>query len=205
VVPLRRVLPCLALLAACKSAPVPEPSSADTCVVAVAVRTNPDRDVHRARPQAVYFVRCEGDVDVTRLPEVIRSDYYADGVYALLNAAPGRYAVVGCYARGNGREWNAYFAATLIRASEKEAAPGQAVVLGSFDVDLRSISTSGDEAQEHYLQVIAPTWNRRTTALKLFTRDEHAWGTTWRDRGDEGPILARLRKRLGPAWAGRFD
>jgi len=198
------LLPAL-LAAGCAGTPPPAPTAPDTCVVAVALRTNPERDAHRGRPQAVYFVRAEEDVDIARLPEVVPSDYYADGVYALLNAAPGRYAVVGCHARGDGREWNAYFAESLIRASEQEVGPGEAVVLGSFDIDLKSISTEGDAAQEHYLRVISPSWQRRATALKLFTRDEHAWGKRWRDRGDAAEVRARLRDRLGPPLAGRFD
>jgi hypothetical protein len=92
----------------------------------------------------------------------------------------------------------------MIRATEKQVPEGTAVLLGSFDMDLRSITTSSDAAQQHYFGVIHPGWATKKAALKPFLRDMHAWGGPWRDIGDEEEVLARMRKRLGSAWSGHF-
>jgi len=174
-------------------------------VVAVALHTEAQREQHEGRPRTAYFVRLgDGGSDALSQPVLLRSDYAADGVMYLMNAQPGRYAAVACYGKGD-RQWTAYFPTDLIRASEKDVPEGKVVLLGSFDVKLRSISTTGDAAQNHYLRVLFPDWETKHAALKLFARDEHAWGGPWIDLGDEAKVLERMRKRLGPAWAGRLQ
>jgi hypothetical protein len=138
-------------------------------------------------------------------PVLLRSDYEADGVLYLTNAAPGRYAAVACYGKGQSRQWTAYFPEDLIRATEREVPEGKAVLLGSYDVSLRSISTKGDAAQQHYLRAIFPEWDKKSAALKLFAKDMHAWGGPWIAARDTSGTLARMKERLGPAWAGRFE
>jgi len=192
-------------MAACKATPPPAPAGPATSVVALALRTDPEREPHAGRPRQAYFVRLADDSDPMRQPEMLRSDFTADGVMFLLNAPPGRYAAVACYGQGEGREWTAYFPESLIRASEKQVPEGKAVLLGSFVMDLRSISTTGDAAQKHYMRVLWPDWEKKGAALKLFTRDNHAWGGPWRDAGDADDMVARMRKNLGPEWASRFE
>ena len=195
----------LLLLAACKATPPPAaPATPSTCIVALALRTDPDREAHGGRPRQAYFVKLSDDSDPMRQPQLLRSDFTADGVMYLLNAAPGRYAAVACYGKGQS-EWTAYFPESFIRASEKQVPEGKAVLLGSFVMDLRSISTTGDAAQHHYMRVLWPDWEQKSAALKLFTRDNHAWGGPWRDLGDAKDVVARMKKNLGPEWASRFE
>ncbi len=194
----------LALVAACKATPPPAPAGPATSVVAIALRTDADRDAHRGRPRQAYFVKLADDSDPMRQPELLRSDYTCDGIMVLLNAAPGRYAAVACYGKGE-QDWTAYFPESLIRATEKQVPEGKAVLLGSFGVTLRSISTTGDAAQRHYMRVLWPDWERKHAALKAFTRDNHAWGGPWTDEGDATDVAARLKEKLGAAWASRFE
>jgi hypothetical protein len=197
--------PLLLLLAvaACAATPPPAPATPSSSVVAVALATRADREPHEGRPRTAYFVRLADGGNSLSGPVLLRSDYEADGVFYLTNAQPGRYAAVACYGKGQSRQWTAYFREDLIRATEKDVPEGRVVLLGSFDVELRSISTEGDAAQRHYLRVLFPQWDKKSAALKLFAKDEHAWGGSWTAR-DTGGTLARMRKRLGPAWAGRF-
>lgn len=195
--------PLLLLLAACASTPPPAPAGPASCVVAVALATRADREPHEGRPRTAYFVKLGEGGDAAAQPVLLRSDYEKDGILYLMNAAPGRYAAVACYGKGMDRQWTAYFPEDMIRATEREVPEGKAVLLGSYDVDLRSIATEGDAAQQHYLRVIHPGWATRSAALKLFTRDEHAWGGPWHE-GDARAALARMKERLGAAWAGRF-
>jgi hypothetical protein len=151
-----------------------------------------------------YFVRLADDSDPMRQPELLRSNYAEDGVLYLLDAPPGRYAAVACYGRGQETDWTAYFPESLILATDKPVPEGRAVLLGSFEMDLRSISTTGDAAQQHYLRTLFPKWEKQSATLKLFTRDDHAWGGPWLDLKDEEDVYARMRRSLGAAWASRF-
>jgi hypothetical protein len=195
--------PLLLLLAACATTPPPEPAGPGSCVVAVALSTRADREPHEGRPRTAYFVRLGDAGDALSQPVLLRSDYAADGVFYLINAQPGRYAAVACYGKGQSRQWTAYFPEDLIRASERAVPEGKVVLLGAYDVELRSISTEGDAAQQHYLNVLFPKWRHQSAALKLFTRDDHAWGGPWY-RDDAEDARALMRKRLGAAWADRF-
>jgi hypothetical protein len=195
----------LALLAACQGAGPPAPAAPETSVVALAITATSPRKTQGGTAQVVYFVRLAEDVDAARAPELLRSNYTSGGIAYLLDAAPGRYAAVGCFAERDGYHWTGYFPEGLIRATEREVAAGTAVLLGSYDAELRPMSTTGDQAQHHYLKIISPEWEQRSQALKLFTRDEHAWIANWRETGDRDEILARMKKRLGPDWSGRFD
>ena len=201
----RAPLLLLLLAAACKSPPPPVPATAGASVVALALRTRPDREVRTGRPVQAYFVKLAEGTDAAKQPVLLRSNFTEGGVMYLLDAEPGRYAAVACYGRGEGREWTAYFPEDLILASAKDVPEGKAVLLGSFEMDLRPITTTGDEAQHHYFQLLWPNWNEKSPALKLFVRDNHAWGGPWLDEHDETEIVARMKRDLGAAWASRFE
>jgi len=201
----RAPLLLLLALAACKSTPPPPPATESSSVVAIMLKTEPDREPHTGHPKTAYFVKLADEGDALQQSVLLRSDYAAEGVLYLMNAAPGRYAAVACYGAGEGHEWTAYFPEDLIRASAKQVPAGKVVLLGSFDVDLRSISTNGDEAQHYYMRLLFPKWEKQSQALRLFTRDDHAWGGPWRDAGNADDVLARMRKSLGPAWERGFE
>ncbi|MFI5402721.1 MAG: hypothetical protein ACHQ1G_07285, partial [Planctomycetota bacterium] len=172
---------------------------------AVALLTEAQSPAHRGRPTTVFFVKLAEDSDPAHQPVLLRSNYKEDNVHYLLDAAPGRYAVVACIGKGEGPSWTAYFPESLIVASAKDVPEGKAVLLGSFKVDLRSVTTTGDAAQHHYLGVLSPHFAKQSAALRLFTKEEHAWGGPWLDMGDEADVRARMKKSLGPDWASRFE
>jgi hypothetical protein len=174
-------------------------------VVAIALRTDPERPIHSGRPRTVYFVKLRDNADPMHQPELLRSSFAKDGVHYLLDAPAGRYAAVACDGRSQELQWSAYFPESLIRATEREVPEGKAVLLGSVELELRPITTTGDQAQQHYLRVLHPKWIEQKAALKLFTKDEHAWGGKWIDLGDGADVLERMRKGLGAAWASRFS
>jgi hypothetical protein len=204
VIPRTPFLPLAVALAACRGAPPPAPATPEGAVVAIVLRTRAQRDPHAGRPTLAYFVRLGEGVDAARAGTILPSNHHANGVAYLLDALPGRYVAVACHGRHDGYEWTAYFPEAMVRATEKTVPAGKAVLLGDFDGTLHSISTPGDRAQEHYLRVISPNWEKRAAALKLFTRDEHAWVGEWHVASDVSDVVARMRKELGEAWADRF-
>lgn len=82
------------MLAGCSLA-LPKPEGGQPAAIGVSIRENWETgDWFEEQPEMVYFIRLgEGD-DLTKPREVIPSNYFRDHRLYLLNAKPGRYALV---------------------------------------------------------------------------------------------------------------
>ncbi len=74
---------------------VPEPEGEAPAALGVSLRENwAVWDWFEEQPEMVYFIRLGEGEDFTRPAEVLRSNYFRDHRLYLLNARPGRYAMV---------------------------------------------------------------------------------------------------------------
>ena len=82
------------MLGAC-SLPIPAPLLADSAAIGISVREWwAPREWLEEHPEMGYFIRLNEAGDVTAPVEIIRSNYYRGSRLYLLNAKPGRYALV---------------------------------------------------------------------------------------------------------------
>ncbi len=82
------------MLGAC-SLPIPAPRLANSAAIGISVREWwAPREWLEEHPEMGYFIRLNEAGDVTAPVEIIRSNYYRQHRLYLLNAKPGRYALV---------------------------------------------------------------------------------------------------------------
>ena len=81
-------------LGAC-SIPIPAPRAANSAAIGISVREWwAPREWLEEHPEMGYFIRLNESGDITAPVEIIRSNYFREGRLYLLNAKPGRYALV---------------------------------------------------------------------------------------------------------------
>ena len=224
------VLPLLAPLPSAKPMPLetPDPGSG---MVGVRVKVIPPARIGSSYCDTVYFVRMETDADRFGAESVIDSDYTDGRDVYLLNAKPGRYVAVGCRLAPKsspagpmtpvapgfqvGVSFSAgpatvTFAKADILQTEVAVSAGGVVFMGQIEAHSSTKTGESDEAQAHYLQVLAPEAAHQgsvarafsghmvyTAAFKSIERGRAAEMTFW----DES-----IEKRFinEPAWASRI-
>jgi hypothetical protein len=134
-----------------------EPPDPARGIIGIKVKVFPPAQTGWSAADVVYFVRIEKDSDRFAASSVIRSNFIKGGHIYLLNALPGRYAVVGCeFVLGTaGDIGRAVFSQADILRSEVDVAAGGVVYMGAIDAESSTKTQGADLAQAHYLQVIA--------------------------------------------------
>lgn len=224
------VLPLLAPLHAAKPMPLETPDAGGG-MIGVRVKVIPPARIGSSYCDTVYFVRVVTDADRFGAESLIDSNYTDGRDVYLLNAKPGRYVAVGCklapkpapmapmtpVAQGFqvGVSFSAgpatvTFAKADILQTEVEVSAGGVVFMGQIAAHSSTKTSKSDEAQAHYLQVIAPSAAHQssmarafsghmvyTAAFKSIERGQAAETTFW----DES-----IEKRFTtePAWASRI-
>ena len=95
-----------------------------------------------------YFIRLEEKEDILRQDRLIYSDIWSNGYVYLLNAQPGRYAVV---AVKTSAEYTYLLPKALIQQTMTTVAPGTIGYLGDYDVETAwGRPTASDESIENY-------------------------------------------------------
>lgn len=171
------LLALLPLLAGACTTAVPAPAGSESAALGITVESRSEPGRATSAADAVYFVRLESGTELGRTRKVLRSNFSkGDRVY-LLNAKPGRYAVVAASetvlreaSRRDGdsdrfrtvetldnfRVFTSYFDTPLIQGTEVEVAPGAFAVLGRFLVQVRGAIEDGDALQVHFHRVVDP-------------------------------------------------
>jgi hypothetical protein len=152
------LLAAIAPLAFAKSVPL-EPPDPARGIIGVKVKVFPPAQTGWSAADVVYFVRIEKDSDRFGASSVIRSNFIKGGHIYLLNALPGRYAVVGCeFVLGTaGDVGRAAFSQADILRSEADVTAGGVVYMGAIEAESSTKTQEADPAQAHYLRVIGST------------------------------------------------
>ena len=162
----RRTVTALALaagfaLASCGQPPK-KPADVESSVIGVALRFQGVAE----RIDAVYFVQLGGTDRVRGHFPLLRSNFRRGDRFYLLNAPPGRYAVVATFkidphntivAFSPNTFYTAYFGEAMIRRTIVEVEPRSFTFMGTFSVRKEVDSLAGDETQAHYRSLIEPT------------------------------------------------
>ena len=200
-------------------------------IIGVRVKVIPPARIGSNYCDVVYFVRVVADADRFGAESLIDSNYTDDRDVYLLNAQPGRYVAVGCKLAPKhapmapgvpvapgfqvGLSFSAgaatvTFAKADILQTEVEVRAGGVVFMGQIESRSSTKTGEADEAQAHYLQVIAPDAAHQGSVARAFSgqvvyaaafksieRGQAAETTFW----DES-----IEKRFTnePAWASRI-
>jgi hypothetical protein len=134
----------------------PKPTMPDSAVLGIEVvlrmsliRTN--------SPSMVYFIKLPDGTDAFEQRDLIPANYVSGGYFYLLNARPGRYAVVAaaCYSGGPTHESWTFFPGNLIAVTDKTVSGGSVAFMGSYSVDVIEDLAEIDDAQRHYATIVA--------------------------------------------------
>jgi len=161
-----------AILPTCVSAkPLPlEAPDAERGVIGVKISVLPPARIGSTSASEVYFVRLTEDADRFHAESMINSNYSKGSHVYLLNAKPGRYVAVGCsFTMPNGAQAAVVFDEADIVKTEVEIQPGSVVFMGDIDAQSSTKTKDSDEAQAHYLRMIAPTAANQTFMARAFT------------------------------------
>ena len=148
-------------LASCGQPPK-KPADVESSVIGVALRFQGVAE----RIDAVYFVQLGGTDRVRGHFPLLRSNFRRGDRFYLLNAPPGRYAVVATFkidphntivAFSPNSFYTAYFGEAMIRKTIVEVEPRSFTFMGTFSVRKEVDSLAGDETQAHYRSLIEPT------------------------------------------------
>jgi hypothetical protein len=193
-------------LVSCATAPAPRPLGPESAAIGISVKiyqVGPDLSA-----QQVYLIKLNEGEGLYTQGNFIRSNYVKGGQAYFLNLKPGRYAAVGShttfYAPWIKRtyEYKAFFPKELIKLTEVTVAPGTLAFMGKYVVKQSLSFEDADEAQLHYLHLIAPGaltgWSRIFTTKQSYRGlllEEH------RDKQDEIEFLTNAQKHFkDSAW-----
>lgn len=110
-----------------------------------------------SNPILVYFIRLDPDRNLYTHEHLIPSNYVQGNHYYLLNAKPGRYAVVAGlrHQEITLRKQGIFFPKAFIEQTSVSVAPGSVAYMGEYTVGI-SLFKKEDEAQEHYAKLLRP-------------------------------------------------
>jgi hypothetical protein len=176
----RTSLACIGLLLLAAITPVSsakplplEPPDPGRGNIGVKVKVFPPAQTGWGSADVVYFVRVVEDSDRFGAEGVISSNYVKGGQIYLLNAKPGRYVAVGCeFVLGTaGDIGKAAFSRADILQTEVEVTAGGVVFMGAILAESSTNTQELDQAQAHYLRIIAPAATSKGFMARAFSGD----------------------------------
>ena len=170
--------PALQVLARPPKLEAPDPSRG---VIGVKIKVIAPAKIGHGWADAVYFVRVVEDSDRLAAENFIPSNYSKGKNVYLLNAKPGRYVAVACMFEpaATGAHSTVVFSKADIPRTEIEVVPGGVVFMGVIEANSSSKMSESDEAQSHYLRLIAPTTAKKGFLARAFTYD-YAYTATFK-------------------------
>lgn len=209
---MRRGVPFLLVASLVSAKPLPlEAPDPGRGVVGVRVKVIPPAKIGSNSADAVYFVRIVEEADRFGAEGLIHSNYSKGQHVYLLNAKPGRYVAVGCdIDMGPGGQRGAVvFSKDAIQQTEVEVAAGAVVFMGEIEAQSSTKTSEADEAQVHYLRLMAPTAANKGFMSKAMTGN-YAYTATFKSVAkDEATASAFWREatekhfKNEPAWQSR--
>jgi hypothetical protein len=171
--------------------PEPDPELGS---IGIAVRAKPPASFGQKMPAVqIFFVRLDDDTDAFGADDVIPSNFSNKKQVYLLNAEPGRYvavaaglqgtsapATVGSSAPAGGGvstsvsysvsfDYQAFFSMEMISETEIEVFPNQMAFMGDFLVSTSTKIKKADEAQSHYMRILAPNAVQKGFMARAFS------------------------------------
>jgi len=196
-----RALPLLLLALACKTTDVPARGGPDSAVLGVRVNVTLYQSHQLTlQPQTVYFARLpEGEDTLLQTTQLVESNYRRGALLMLLNAEPGRYAVVCAVTTWEGRSHFVFVSEKSARESIIEVKPGQYTYMGSLSMKESRSFSKADELQNRSVGLVKAKPAHPNVWQQLFPRameflGEH--GALSRTPGDAERTEKSMRKTL---------
>jgi hypothetical protein len=167
--------------------PPVKPLSSEMSAIGIAVKTRAPLKLFGDKANMVYFIKLDEVDSVARANymvqsnQLIQSNYVRKNQIYLLNAKPGRYAVVATfYSKStpnlpsesgpaksgvsvsiglnmpSENKYTTFFSKEIIKLTEVSVRPGAFAFIGDYVIDQSTGFKEADDAQLHYLQLIAP-------------------------------------------------
>lgn len=126
---------------------LPRPIDANAVAVGISMKVRPLLGFFPYRAYGAYFIRLEEKENILRQDRLMYSGVWSDGYVYLLNAQPGRYAVVAFTTSNN----TYLLPETLIQQTVTTVSPGTIGYLGDYEVERAwTMFTSNDDGIENY-------------------------------------------------------
>jgi len=196
-----RLVPVLLLAIACKATDVPQRGSADSSVLGVRAYTT----THLGRqltlePRRVYFAKLpEGETSLLKATQLFESNYQRGALSMLLNAEPGRYAIVCAVTLWEGKDHFVFVSEKTANKSIVEVKAGQYVHMGTVSMKETRSFSKADDVQKRFAGLIKVGPPNPSTIQKLFPRQLDfigEYGSLSQDAGDIERTEKSMRKIL---------
>jgi hypothetical protein len=117
-------------------------------IIAVSVVQRAPGRMVKNKSNKVLFLKIDNSGESEEV-EVILSNYSKGGRIYLVNAEPGKYAVMAAYYDSGFRCGLTFFSREALKVSEIDVKPGEFAFIGKFVIDNHlKLSTRGDETQK---------------------------------------------------------
>jgi hypothetical protein len=148
-------------LSACAGVPPPGPLDSQSAALGISVKLKAPIALFSSHPDRVYFVRVDKDDDIYTASQIIPSNYVKGDYVYLLNAAPGRYAVVASFLEQRGQmgrstTYTTFFSEEVIKHTQTVVTPGTMAFMGEYVLGTSAGFDEADNAQLHYFHSLAP-------------------------------------------------
>jgi len=196
-----RLFPLLLVLAACKGTDVPPRGSADSAVLGVRVNvtTYMSRQL-TLQPDRVYFAKLPaGETSLLKATQIYVSNYRRGALLMLLNAEPGRYALVCAVTVWEGKDHFVYISEKTATESIIEVKAGEYVFMGSLSVKETRSFSKADAVQKRFLSLVRAGPANPNVWQKLFPRALEflgEYGSITRGDSDVERTQKTMRKSL---------
>jgi len=131
----------------------------DSSVIGISIRTMTLK-IFSNKPETIYFVKLN-EKDENNLGNKIIPSNYVRGDYAyLVNAQPGKYAVVASFFSKTDNFYNSFYDTAVIQSTIIDVGPGQIVFMGNIKIEnkmknlYQNIEQNGDKSQLHYYNLL---------------------------------------------------
>lgn len=182
------------LSGACRSVPPVDPKEDGGTAIGISIKVSPtfspfglfDRSF-----QKVYFVRVENEKLMSSAGVLLSTWTKGERAY-ILNSAPGEYvAVAGSYTvthqgttttsqsgnasvstttGGGTSAYIVFFPEAMLKASRTGVGTGELKIMGDFKLKMSTDLSKADDAQKHYINLIAPGALNKSGFMKIFGR-----------------------------------
>jgi hypothetical protein len=147
----------LAVCNACSTLPPPPPHGLDSSAVAICIDERAPWSLFASMSNHLLFVRLDGGpTDSVVRDSFIPSNFCRGDYFYLLNAPPGRYAVVGSFNVDRPSKYYIFYDEKLVRQTEVSVAPGSFAFIGEFVVHTTTGLKGADPVQRHYYKLSHP-------------------------------------------------